>query len=437
MKNILNFVLVDVFIPFNIHLAKYLENFGYETTFLTFLPREHLILKKNNVNVVPENVYSIRTYDVKNALFSTNEIEEILGFHLLKLGGSRSDWRDRLMRTGSFLDDLLSNNKFDAVFVWNGEDFLGKALTILARRRGIKIIYGENGYFPKTLQFDSRGVNVHSSITQLSFSEMCESLELGMPELDKKHSFEFSLIEFKSLNYLEFLKCFIKRKTDFCYYKYFPEQRGNSWFISQWVRIKKYFVPLDKVVLPDKYIFIPFQVHDDTQVLLNSRHFKKMEDFFECTYKAIKRKFGNEFSIVVKEHPEDLGRYSYAGLHKKYPDVLWLRKYDIDKLIENASYVFVVNSSVGLQAIQKFKPTVIFGESFYTRDEIAFSVNDLSDLDKVIGLASQGINEARKHNIVKFVKYLQERFFVISGWKNVTASGIANAGNKIVSLIEK
>ena len=42
-----------------------------------------------------------------------------------------------------------------------------------------------------------------------------------------------------------------------------------------------------------------------------------MENFFEFSYASIKRNFGDEYSVIVKEHPEDLGRKSYKKLKRK------------------------------------------------------------------------------------------------------------------------
>lgn len=435
MKQILYLVQADVFIPLFWQVSRYLRARGYAPHFATFLPREHLWLKKNEATTEPDDVYAVRHRPVSQAIFGPGEVDDILGFAIQKTGGERLYWEERLLRVASVLERILDSNQFSAILIWNGEDLIGKTLAAMARKRGIKTVFGENGYFPNTLQFDLEGVNVHSSVTKLRFMEIANfmhqkpRIEIGIPA-------DAKLEALKSLAWTDFLRCFLARKTDIHYYRHFPEHRGGSWFKSQWLKLRRALIPTDRLSLPDKFIFIPFQVHDDTQILLNSRYFKSMEEFFEFCHSAIRRSFGEEYAIVVKEHPEDLGRYSYDRLRRRYPDVLWFRKYSIDTLLDRAAYVFVVNSSVGLQAVQRKKPTIVFGESFYTKEEIVFRVDNLADIDRIIGEAKLGISLERQDCIEKFVRFLSERYFVPGGWKKITPAGVAKAGDRILELIQ-
>lgn len=436
MSKLLCNITADIFAPFYYQLSKYLEKRGHEVSFVSFTYRESLWLKKNKINVQPIDIRNFKKYPIKPGVLSLQEIEAVLGFSMTKFGGSRKDWESRVQRIATCLQYLIDQNKYDAALIWNGEDFMGKILTILSKRANIKTVFIENGYFPRTLQFDREGVNVYSSITKRPFNEICRELESSRRDDAGVPRDDFVLSPLKDLRWLNYLQCFLIRKLNLNFYRDFPECRGVSWFVLEWLHVKRRFIPLDKIDLPEKYVFIPFQVHDDTQILLNARHFKNMEDFFEFAYQSIKKHFGNEYAIVVKEHPEDLCRYSYSRLRRKYPDVIWLRKYDINVLLDRASFVFVVNSSVGLQAVERKKPVVVFGDSFYTRDEIVFCVKDPKSIDTVIERAKMGVDEDRRVNIESFIKYLKDRYFVDGSWKDVTKQGIVNAGNKILSLIK-
>lgn len=435
MSKLLCNVDADIFVPFFWQLSKYLEKKGHEFSFVSFSYRESLWLKKNKIDVKPTDIRNFKKYPIKPGVLSIQEIDAVLGFSISKFRGSRKDWENRIQRIATYLQHLIDQNNYNAALIWNGEDFMGKILAILCKRANIKTVFIENGYFPRTLQFDLEGVNVYSSLTKRSFEEICKEIECPKRDYICSTQNEFALSALVGLSFSDYFRCFLRRKLNFNFYRDFPELRGISWFALKWLQIKKRFVPFDKVILPEKYIFIPFQVHDDTQILLNSKHFKSMEDFFEFSYKSIKEYYGNEYAIVVKEHPEDLCRYSYSRLRKKYPDVLWLRKYNIDVLLDNAAYVFVVNSSVGLQAMGRNKPVIVFGDSFYTRNEIVFCVGDIKNIDKVIERSKMGIDKNRRENIEIFLKYLKECYFVNGGWKDITTQGIVNAGNKILSLI--
>lgn len=58
--------------------------------------------------------------------------------------------------------------------------------------------------------------------------------------------------------------------------------------------------------LPKNYIFLPLQVHDDTQILIHSPQIKKMEDFIRKVYTAIEKvneRENKNYYLVLKEHP--------------------------------------------------------------------------------------------------------------------------------------
>jgi capsule polysaccharide modification protein KpsS len=435
-RRFLFLVQTDGFIPFLLHLARYLRSRGCDVHFAAFLPRENLWLRKNGIRPVPDDVYALKRQPLREDLLEPGEIDRILGFARRKTGGELPVWRRRLLRVAAVLDEALDARRIDAVLIWNGDDYIGKALGLLARRRGIPTVFAENGYFPNTLQFDRQGVNVNSSITGLAFDEIARALEMSPMRQAGADSSPTGSADVVPLGWTDYLRCFVARKADPGYYRHFPEHRGASWFTGQWLKLRRRLIPMDKATLPDRFAFIPFQVHDDTQILLNSRLFDSMEAFFEFCHSAIRRNFGPDFPIVVKEHPEDLGRRSYARLRARYPDVLWLRKFSIDELLDKAACVFVVNSSVGLQALQRGRPTVVFGESFYTKDEIVFRVTDLASADGVIARARDGVSPQRRARIDTFIRFLNERYFVAGGWRKPTPAGIAGAGNRILGLVE-
>jgi len=53
-----------------------------------------------------------------------------------------------------------------AAFLWNGSGLATTIAEQLARRRGIVVIFGENGYLPNTFQLDATGVNTFSSFAR-------------------------------------------------------------------------------------------------------------------------------------------------------------------------------------------------------------------------------------------------------------------------------
>jgi len=334
-------------------------------------------------------------------------------FMRTKHGGTKLEWRRRCRTIAADLAAYVSNESPDIFVVWNGQDHVGRIISHLARQKGIPVAYMENGYFPDTLQMDSKGVNSAASLAEKSFDELVNEAPVRLAEVPAA----VVVRDLIPISTSDQIKLYIDRAMLINYYATYPEQRGSDKFKKRKLQKLREQIPEDVVEIPEKFVFIPLQVHDDTQVLLNCRHFNSVESFFEAAYPAIKRNFGSDFKIVVKEHPEDLGRWDYTEFRKKFPDVIWLRKYNVEKLLDKASCVVLINSSVGLQAIKRMKPTVVFGESFYSKPEVSFYVRDLAVVDDVMKAAASGITPAMQANIEFFLGYLSSVFFLPGAWK--------------------
>jgi len=430
MGNALYFVVADIFVPFFLRVGQHVQaQAGLKPLYLSFLPRDNTWLKQQVPTVLPRDVYTLDDVVVRSDLIDAGKALDLLAFMRAKHGGDEDLWIQRLNRVASYVHTLLAQNDIRVVVIWNGEDFVGRVLTMLARQRGIPTLFFENGYFPNTLQSDTQGINSSSSLVGKPFERLREECTGQAARLAPPAT----LVEVTPLKQTDLLNSAVKRITDPRYYKRFPEQRGSSWRQKKQLERAKKKVPADNITLPEQFVFVPLQVHDDTQVLLNCRHFNTVEAFFECAYEAIKRNLGPEMKIVVKEHPEDLCRYSYGDFRKKFPDVIWLKKFDVDKLLDQASMVVLINSSVGLQAVRRNKPTVVFGDSFYSRDEVAFCVHDLDKVDEVFARAKRGIDASMGAHIQFFIQYLETVYFFKGSWKTVEAECVASAASRVLA----
>jgi capsule polysaccharide modification protein KpsS len=330
----------------------------------------------------------------------------------------------------AFLAGFFDRHAVRLVALWNGEDHVGRLIVRQARRRGIPVVFFENGYFPGTLQADAQGVNSSSSLTFKPFETLRRELDTRVATAEAGASAGHYGVPPLPLLW----RCLDSagRYLDPWYRRRFPEQRGADWWQRRRVAKERRRIAQDDITLPPRFAFIPLQVHDDTQVLLNGRHFDTVEAFFEHACRSVAEHLGPDVRIVVKEHPEDLGRFDYSALRRRFPEVIWLRKYDIDRLLDAASWVVLINSSVGLQAIRRFKPTIVYGDSFYSRDEIAFCLHDLQDTAAVYQRARAGLTEDMRANIRFFMDYLERVYFFPGSWRKVDVACAQRAARRIV-----
>jgi hypothetical protein len=232
----------------------------------------------------------------------------------------------------------------DVIVMWNGNLSTCQSLPHTK-------VYLENGYFPNTIQIDNQGVNMNASFNvdydnflSINRTPPVKNMHITL------HTYALSTADMCMAGILA------------------PDMHRWKRYISTlYSRIYRKRVSPDPIGLPDKFIFIPFQVHDDTQIVYNSRHIKKMDEIFTSFFSSI-REICPGHQVVAKEHPMDLGRQNYTRLRKSYPDILWLRNYDINELIDKCSCVITINSSVGFQALARYKRVLTLGDSFYDKN---------------------------------------------------------------------
>lgn len=448
-------------LPYFWQLARGLALAGWPAMFLAFTPREQSWLERQGARAWPVDVH--RLPSPAAPVFDEDELRDILRFSMAKAPPpvDEGHWRTRLQAIGAQMEAALKAHRPEAVLVWNGSEFIGKALAVLARRHGARPVFLENGYFPSTLQIDGDGVNSGCSLTRVPFDEIRRAVSpaevepvaaaladggaetLAVAPVDPATvataavatSQLDALAPTADLGRLYDLRRFLIRNLDPGYFRKFPELRGSTVLSSRRLQRRRAAIPVDTPALPARFVFLPFQVHDDTQILENSPHFASMEAFFEHAYAAIRRTFGPAMGIVVKEHPEDLFRHGYEALRQRYPDVIWLTKFDVERLVREAEIVMVINSSVGLQAVTAGRPVLTFGESFYARPEICFPVDDLATTDAQLARAAQGLTPAMRADGELFATYLRQVFFVGGSWSRVDLGGVRRSLERVLSLL--
>lgn len=120
-----------------------------------------------------------------------------------------------------------------------------------------------------------------------------------------------------------------------------------------------------KAFIPDADVFFPLQVPDDESIRFGSPY-----PFNTIVCAVIRWAKKNKVRILFKTHPMAEARLPNA-LHLPSHFIKLTKKGNIHDILEKVPVVFVVNSSVGLEALLYEKPIVSFGKSIY--DELTFS----------------------------------------------------------------
>ena len=281
------------------------------------------------------------------------------------------------------LAKFYSEHNIDLVVVWNGTNLAPALAVRLAKEFNIETLYFESGQFPNTLEIDSQGVNAASSLSRKKkyfFVKQVPSKEA----LAKIHGIE---IETRDLR-MDRLTNVVKKR-----------------------QVQKQA----EIDLPNDFLFLPFQVYTDTQVLINSPNIDNMYELVDICYGALEKfnqRNNKDYWLVVKEHPSDFGRIDYSDLKKKYEDknIIFVTDYDVADLIEASQLVITINSSVGIEALLKYKPVITLGKANYNVEGVVNHVSKLNQLPQQI--AESIFDEVDYEMIDKFLYYFRYKYLV-------------------------
>ena len=385
----------------------------------------------------PAKIDELKKYIPDECSLTEEQIDIIIEFNYQKNKKLKRSLIDRAKILSQYFEEFYRQHKIDLVFILC-DTGLVQGCAKYAAKEGPRILYWENGFFQDTLQIDPLGVSCNSSLSKKT-RKFFENVKIDREKYERflegyknsKSAYLSSpLMDLEPLKFLEriyyeaYTRSFLYRRTN-------PESAHASLFsiFSSLYRLiyRKFLWRTDEISLPDKFVFIPLQVRHDTQVLVNSRGIDSMEKLVRLCYYAVKNA-APDYKIVVKEHPQEVGSASYLDLRKKYPDIIWIKKYGIKRILNKTALIMTINSTIGMEALIYHKPVIVLGEHFCNIREILYNVKDLERLEEYI---QKSLTTPVNTDLVdKFLYYLKFEYLVEGDWKG---RGV----EKVVDRIEK
>lgn len=419
--------------PYMIALGRALQtHHGLTPVFLAVTPAEAAFAKNNLSGDSLELSLGEAPVLRDNPQKAELNYESLYGFMKAKYGGSAQVWRERVDAVYRIVERVMVQRQISHFVVWNGSDCVGRVCQMLAQKHGLKIVYLENGYFPNTLQIDPRGVNAQASICKLPYAEWGAST-LG--NLVPRAGAPIQPGPIVPLGFFQRLKLKLASRLNTRFYDRYPELRDQK--NKKFVETSLVLSSSQEVLSRKKpFALLVLQVHDDTQILLNSRLFASPQAFLLHCHDSVRKVFGPDYDIVVKLHPADMSRICYAQLAEGLTGVSWIGADPVEPLLAVCEFVMVINSSVGLQSIASHKPTLVYGESFYSRKEICMRVSELEETCGLLDALKNSDYDVDTDLVDEFVASLNQHYFVEGSWKLKSDSDIAPAVNKINLLLK-
>lgn len=266
------------------------------------------------------------------------------------------------------IEDLFDHKRYEKILLWNGSLFPQSMMAHIAKSQDVKSIFFENGHFPNTIQADTKGINYNSSVNQ---------------------------------------------NPDF--YLNFPFKADDQLPNDIGIRYTKLNYSTETYSLPKDFIFAPFQVPSDMQVLDLSPWVKNMLDFYELLHQTTIANPSLKF--VIKEHPSF--RILIKDKVTKNPNIIFANGLATKELINKSKAVVTINSTVGIEALLLKKKVLTLGLAMYNLPGLVLNVKNAKDfLNKV-----ETIDQWNPDPVLReqFLKHLYNYFLIKGSYQEVTS----------------
>ncbi len=303
--------------------------------------------------------------------------------------GTMKEWK-------KFLTSFLEEYKIDIVLFFSELRFMHRVAMEVCKEKGILFGIFEEGYIrPNYITLDICGVNGSSLIAQ--FAERSFRVEdLPMIDfIDKRkidhpisvgnafiHEILYAIVYYIAANLFKPLFPHYKHHRSL----YFPNsilKEAVPWFLvlfkKPWQNLTE--KPIRNKIyreLKGKYYLVPLQVYNDSQILFYSP-FRDVKEFIKFVIESFANYAPTNTYLVFKHHPKDRAYRNYkryikelASEFKVRERVFYIHDAHLPTLIDNSIGVVVINSSVGFQALDHNKPTIVLGKAVYKFKDVVW-----------------------------------------------------------------
>ncbi len=435
MKNILYLISKK---KFDIVTGNYLKNYA-NIIFMASDPMDWLFCKANGEDCVAAYRYLKKTPDI-NIVQSDKEnlLARIEQFRLSRSQKECLDIANLFKSYTDFLTDFIQKERIDICITRDRETIDSVALEEAANKTRSQIFFLSSGRF--------RGETIGLATERFNFTNY-KLWEQKLVEFNKK---EFDKCGNNKLPFHEKNKINIRTPSKIwefitlLQYNWNPKYRKNlrllrprrPFLTGTQHRLKKkraQKLPPDHIALPELFILLPLQGNEILHQVKNPFHVQDMQHLTGIVIDAVtvmNRCFKTNFKLIVKEHPSRPFVIS-KEFERENPEVIFLKKYDMNKLLDATSLLVTFNSLAGFEALLKNKPVVMLGPLFYCIPGLVHRPKNLDELPDVMHTALS--NPPDEIILNKLVCYLKNVYEVKANRKNLDSHGLYNIACKIFS----
>ncbi len=283
----------------------------------------------------------------------------------------------------TFLEELLASGRFDEVVLFGDCRPLHAAAREVCAARGVSVAVFEEGYVrPSHVTLERGGVNAFSTLPRdpAFYTRSPRTSPTAGSPVGNAYWF------MASWAVLYYAAAWLQRGRFVHYEHHRPLTPREA---LPWVRSiaqKHRFGLRERGVerklverFRGRYFLVPLQVHNDSQVTVHS-DFASVEEFIRTVIASFGAHAPSDTVLALKHHPLDRGYHDYtrviceaaaaAGVDGR---VHYLHDQHLPTLLEHARGAVVINSTVGVQALDHRTPLKVCGRALYDMPGLTYS----------------------------------------------------------------
>lgn len=293
-------------------------------------------------------------------------------------------FRQSLKEWPAYLNQLLQDHQIDCVVLFGQSRRYHQVAIDLCKRQGLPVVVLEEGYFrPGYITMELGGVNGFSETLARFIWRPEPNAALITPDITAKH---FQKMAWQaSFHY----QAMWQARHEFVHYQHHrisdPLYYARYW-IRSWLRKLMHLRPshrLQRELLAHKdqkpFYFVPLQHDGDAQIVHHS-DFADNAEFVIRVMHSFAQHAPTNTQLVFRQHPHVRGGPGHgeliAGLSQELGiahRVHHMIEGDTPDLAQHSAGVVVINSTVGLQALERGAPLMVLGEALYKQPQLTFT----------------------------------------------------------------
>ncbi|HYN55348.1 MAG TPA: capsular biosynthesis protein [Methylotenera sp.] len=282
----------------------------------------------------------------------------------------------------AFFENFINEYNIDVVFLFGDCRPIHQVAHEIAKKHNIEIGVFEEGYIrPDYITLEKYGVNANSQIPKVA------NFYTELPDISKKNEFVIGkTFWFAAMWGMMYNAASVIASPFFRHYQHHRPLtiwQGLFWIRSLWRKWLYAIVQRDELHTltkkhHKKYYLVPLQVHNDAQIHHHSDFFS-IEAFISEVINSFAMHASTDCHLVIKHHPMDRGFNHYGSLIKLICQkkslmnrVHYVHDLHLPTLLNHTKGVVVVNSTVGLSALDHLCPVFVCGNAIYDIEGLTY-----------------------------------------------------------------